>query len=206
MTMAVAGIGAAATLVGGYMSNRAAKAAASKKAKADKARQDEYMKYLKEQANAPKRMQNWNPVEYAQKKEMIEQDNLRRASLGAGMLGGMSHYGAGTTEKSKGGVMRYNRPTGSVMDAMKNSGFIEALKAQQARKLDPGMLDIDKRYITDGIKPGESPDWAVGVKQPPPPAAPPAGALPPGAAPPKPPMNPQMAAYMANRAQLMKQG
>lgn len=212
MTWGMIGAGAI-SVVGGYLGGKSKKKAAEKAAKAQTLKEENYRKYLEAQANAPKKMQHWNPVEYAQKKEMIEQDNLRRASLGAGMIGGMEHYGAGKTSKSKTGVTRYDRAGGSIMDSMKSAGFLDALKAQQNRKLDPGMLDIDKRYLTEGIKPGESPDWAVGVKQPPPPAAPPAGVAPPaGAVPPAGPagatnpLNARFAAYMANRAKLTGQG
>lgn len=166
----------AGAIVAGAVVSAAAAAYAAKKRKqaeekaikAQQQRDKESIAYSEKQAAGPVKMQNWNPIEYAQKSEAIQQDNLRRAALGSMMAGGMGHFGGGTVSTSDRGTKRYNMAGGSLADALKASGYFDALKAQTDRKIDPkAMLDMDSRYVTEGIKPGEAPPWAVGLTRPP---------------------------------------
>lgn len=122
--------------------------------------------YIKEQQKAPVKMQNWNPLEYAQKREQIMQDNLKRKSMGKAAIAGAQHYGAGKSYKDARGVTRYDRAAGTGAEALAKGGVFDAIKAQYEREVNPDILNMDSRYVTEGIKPGEAPDWAVGLNRP----------------------------------------
>lgn len=167
MSWALVGSAAIGAVVS-YKNKKDAKKAADKAEGSQNDRDKQYYDYLERMRDEPVRMQAWNPLEYAQGKDRLAQDDLRRQVSGTGMLGGLSHFGSGSLGKTEGGTISYDPATGSVFDAFKNSGYLDAIKNRMNYKPADDILDFDERYTTEGIKPGEVPDWAVGFKPKPP--------------------------------------